>query len=75
MLHPIPGDKSEVISFEEIADRDRDQLHEILNAVQTDDPARTIVQKQVGDYFAACMDVAGIESTGRSIRHWPSSMA
>jgi predicted metalloendopeptidase len=64
MLHPIPGDKSEVISFEEIADRDRDQLHEILNAVQTDDPARTIVQKQVGDYFAACMDVAGIESAG-----------
>ena len=61
--HPIPDDKGGVGSFEELAERNRAELHDIVEAsAYTDRPPAGSVARQVGDYYAACMDTAGSNS-------------
>jgi predicted metalloendopeptidase len=63
--HPIPPDKSGVGSFEEVRERNLAQLHAILDAsADPAGPPATGIAKQVGDFYAACMDTATIEAAG-----------
>jgi len=39
-------------------------LRETLEASSNNDPKRTPLQQQIGDYWAACMDEGGIEAAG-----------
>jgi putative endopeptidase len=39
-------------------------LRETMEAASANDPKRTAVQQKIGDYWAACMDESGIETTG-----------
>jgi putative endopeptidase len=31
-------------------------LRDVLNEAQPNDPNRSVVQREIGDYYAACMD-------------------
>ena len=61
----IPADKGRFGSFEEVADRNRAVLKQILEetSAKTDWPKGSVRQK-VGDFFAAGMDEAAIEKAG-----------
>ncbi len=61
--NPVPADQ--VVwarSFSELRERDRYLLWENLDAAAKD--PKTPLQKQYGDYYAACMDTATIDKDG-----------
>ena len=63
--NPIPADQTRWGRFNELAERNREELHEILE--QAKDPGqRSAIEAKVGDYYAACMDEAAIEARGLS---------
>ena len=62
--NPIPADQARWGRFTELAERNREVLHEILEGASRPDPARDSIAQKVGDYYAACMDVAGIDAKG-----------
>jgi predicted metalloendopeptidase len=62
--NPIPADQARWGRFTELAERNREVLHEILEESSRPDPSRDAITRKVGDYYAACMDVAGIDAKG-----------
>ncbi len=62
--HPIPNDQSTWGNFNLLAENNRLVLKGILEKYSADDAKRTPVEKQIGDYYAACMDEPGIEKRG-----------
>jgi endothelin-converting enzyme/putative endopeptidase len=56
--NPIPSDQPRWGRFTELADWNREVLHEILEESARPDPARDSPTQNVGDYYAACMEVA-----------------
>ena len=62
--NPIPGDQTRWGRFNQLADRNRDVLHEILEGARDAKGKRTPIEAKVGDYYEACMDEAGIEALG-----------
>jgi len=60
----IPADKPIAMrSFVDIEDRNRDFLHATLDKLAAN-PGTDKVSKQLGDYYASCMDEATIEKAG-----------
>ena len=57
---PIPADQTRWGRFQQLAERNRNVLHEILEGAKDPSKKRTPVEAKVGDYYAACMDEAGI---------------
>jgi putative endopeptidase len=66
-MHPLPSTYSRYGRFEELAERNRETLHKILeeDAANTSAPAGSAARK-LGDYYSACMNESGIESAGLS---------
>jgi putative endopeptidase len=64
--NPIPADQTRWGRFNELAERNREELHQILEAAKDAKPGRSPIEAKVGDYYAACMDEAGIEAKGLS---------
>jgi len=62
--NPIPADRSNWGRFEELRERNLEVLHGILEKDAAADPKRTPIQRQVGDFYAACMDEKGIAAKG-----------
>ncbi len=62
--NPIPPDQSSWGRFNELAERNREVLHQILEGVKPPRPSRSPLEAEVGDYYAACMDEPGIEAQG-----------
>jgi putative endopeptidase len=62
--HPIPPDQPRWGRFNELQDRNRALLRELLEQASQKDAKRTPVQRQIGDDYAACMDEAGAEARG-----------
>jgi endothelin-converting enzyme/putative endopeptidase len=63
--NPIPPDETRWGRFDELAERNRQELRRILEAVKDPATKRSPIEARVGDYYAACMDEATIESQGR----------
>jgi len=63
--NPIPADQTRWGRFNELAERNREDLRLILERVQPPASTRSPLEAKVGDYYAACMDEAGIEAKGR----------
>lgn len=65
--HPLPAQYSRYGRFEELADRNRDVLHQIVDqdAAMTNAAPGSAEQK-VGDYYASCMNESAIEAAGVS---------
>ena len=62
--NPIPSDQSRWGRFNELADYNRQFLHNILDKVSANDPKRTPVMQKVGDMYQSCMDEATINGKG-----------
>jgi putative endopeptidase len=62
--NPIPSDQSRWGRFNELAEYNRQILHQILEKASANDPKRTPVMQKVGDMYQACMDEAAANSKG-----------
>jgi endothelin-converting enzyme/putative endopeptidase len=62
--NPIPADQSTWGRFSELAERNRQILYNILEEASANDPRRDQVTREIGDFFAACMDTADIDKRG-----------
>jgi len=62
--NPIPADQAMWGRFDELADRNRDILHEILEAAAKPAAGRDATTQKVGDFYAACMDEKAIDAGG-----------
>jgi putative endopeptidase len=64
--NPIPPDETRWGRFNELAERNREALHQILEAARDPAQKRSPIEARVGDYYASCMDEATVESQGRN---------
>jgi endothelin-converting enzyme/putative endopeptidase len=65
MAHnPVPADQSRWGRFDELAERNRVILRQILEQYTADDPKRSSLEQKIGDYYSSCMDEAGIQAKG-----------
>jgi len=64
--NPIPADQTRWGRFNELAERNREDLRAILEAAKAPAAGRSKVEAKAGDFYAACMDEAGIEARGLS---------
>ena len=62
--NPIPADQVFWSTGSGLQLWNENILREALEAAAADDAKRTPVQRQIGDYWAACMDESGIEAAG-----------
>jgi putative endopeptidase len=61
--NPIPSDRSRWGRFDELAERNRDVLHEILEEAAKAKNGSPLAQKY-GDYYSACMDEKAADAAG-----------
>ena len=73
--NPIPADQAMWGRFHELADRNRDILHEILEQAAKPSAGRDATTQKIGDYFGACLDEKAIDAKGLapSSRNWRAS--
>ena len=64
--NPIPSDQAVWGRFNELAERNRAILHEILEDAAKPSSKRTANEQKTGDYYASCMDEAAINSKGNA---------
>jgi predicted metalloendopeptidase len=62
--NPIPSDQSRWGRFNELAEYNRQILHQILEKAAVNDPKRTPVMQRVGDMYGACMDESAVNAKG-----------
>ena len=62
--NPIPADQSRWGRFTELEERNREVLHQILEEAARTTAKRDATTQKTGDYYAACMDTAGIDAKG-----------
>lgn len=65
--HPIPPDQNSWGTFQELAEHNLDELHRIAEQAKNQTLAGQHVDqptREVGDYYAACMNEAGINAAG-----------
>jgi putative endopeptidase len=62
--NPLPADQPVWSRNVELAQRNREALSRILAGVSADDPRRSPAERQIGDFYATCMDEKGIEAKG-----------
>jgi endothelin-converting enzyme/putative endopeptidase len=62
--NPIPADQSRWGRFSELEERNREVLHQILEEAAHATGKRDATTQKTGDYYAACMDTAGIDAKG-----------
>jgi endothelin-converting enzyme/putative endopeptidase len=62
--NPIPPDEAEWGRFNELQERNRAILRGIVEAASPPNPKRSVVEREIGDYYTACMDERTIEEKG-----------
>ncbi|MGB8128353.1 MAG: M13 family metallopeptidase [Candidatus Angelobacter sp.] len=62
--NPIPPDQSRWGRFNELADYNRQFLHNILEKYSANDPKRSPVQQKIGDMYESCMDETTVDKKG-----------
>ncbi len=62
--NPIPSDQARWGRFNELAEYNRQFLHNILEKASANDPKRTPVMQKVGDMYESCMDEATVNKKG-----------
>ncbi len=62
--NPIPPDQPAWGRFAELAERNRDVLHAILEKAAAPNPGRDATEQKIGDYYYSCMDEAAINQKG-----------
>jgi len=62
--NPIPPDQAAWGRTNELSEGNREKLRQILAAASADDPHRPAEQRQIGDFYASCMDEKAVEAKG-----------
>ena len=62
--NPIPNDQSRWGRFDALQENNRVILKDILEAAAVDRPGRSVIDREIGDYYAACMDEKTVDSKG-----------
>jgi endothelin-converting enzyme/putative endopeptidase len=62
--NPIPADQSRWGRFSALAERNRTVLQNILESASAEKPTRSAVDREIGDFYAACMDMNAINAHG-----------
>ena len=62
--NPIPADQSQWGRFSELQEHNRAILHTILEEAAKPAPSRDAVERQIGDFYYACMDEKAIDASG-----------
>src|ERR1044072_8333293 len=62
--NPLPADKARYGTYDEMAERNRERLRNIVEEAAKLMPGQSAVARQVGDYYAACMDEASANKKG-----------
>jgi putative endopeptidase len=63
--NPIPAAYPSWGTFNELADRNTEALHKVLEeAAKNTKAAKGSIDQKIGDYYASCMDESGIETAG-----------
>ncbi len=62
--NPIPSDQSSWDSFTEVYVQNQSILHGILEKNAAENPARSVVQREIGDFYYACMDQGAADKKG-----------
>ncbi|MGC2697820.1 MAG: M13 family metallopeptidase N-terminal domain-containing protein, partial [Candidatus Angelobacter sp.] len=62
--NPIPSDQARWGRFNELAEYNRQYLHNILEKESANDPKRTPVMQKIGDMYQSCMDEATVDAKG-----------
>jgi putative endopeptidase len=62
--NPIPPDQAHWGRFDELAERNRETLHQILEEAAKPNPNRDADTQKIGDYYAACMDEKALDAKG-----------
>jgi endothelin-converting enzyme/putative endopeptidase len=62
--NPIPPDQARWGRFNQLQERNRDVLHNILETAAPANPNRDRIAREIGDYYAACMDEKAIDARG-----------
>src|SRR5260370_19879804 len=63
-VNAIAADEVYRDTAKQLQRRNETILHDVLDKVSSDDPNRSIVQREIGDYYAACMDEKRREDKG-----------
>jgi putative endopeptidase len=61
---PIPADESSYGQFDELNDQNQLVLKAILEKAAAGGAGRTANEQKIGDYYATCMNVEAVDSTG-----------
>ena len=67
--NPIPPDQTSWSVYAKLFEDNLNFLHGILEQAAANDPRRNVVTREVGDFYAACMDEAAVEKRGVSAIH------
>jgi len=62
--NPIPADQAIWNVYTKLTEENQRFLWGILEQASKPEPGRTAVEKEIGDFFAACMDDAAVEKLG-----------
>ncbi|MBZ5528887.1 MAG: M13 family metallopeptidase [Acidobacteriia bacterium] len=62
--NPIPSDQARWGRFNELAEYNRQVLHQILERASANDPQRGPVTQKIGDFYASCMDETAVNAKG-----------
>ena len=62
--NPIPPDQTIWSRGNEVSERNRAILHDILEKAAVDNGKRSAVEQKIGDFYASCMDEQAIEKLG-----------
>ena len=60
--NPIPSDQARWGRFNELAEYNRQFLHNILEKASANDPKRTPVMQKIGDMYQSCMDESTVNA-------------
>jgi putative endopeptidase len=62
--NPIPADQTSWSVYGKLYQDNLEFLHGILDEAAQNNPQRNEVTREIGDFYAACMDEAGVEKQG-----------
>src|SRR5690348_6052365 len=62
--HPIPPDETYWDNSAILQRWNESILHDVLEKASANDPKRSTVQREIGDYYAACMDEKALAAAG-----------
>ncbi|HLJ85950.1 MAG TPA: M13 family metallopeptidase [Candidatus Angelobacter sp.] len=64
--NPIPSDQARWGRFNELAEYNRQTLHEILEKDTASNPSRSPIEQKIGDFYHSCMDESTVNAKGFS---------